>query len=250
MNASLKRAEEKKSLFFSELAHGVANNFAAIAALISLKSLSVKDPRARAVLDEAIEQVKVMGRVHGRLRAGDQEALVDSEQFFGELCNDLKASLARGQPVSIECKADSIPMSMDQATSLGLIVNELVTNAIKHAFPHGRPGRIRVAFEAFKDELRLCVEDDGVGFCPRYAKRYGNGARPGIRAGGSTRGPFGSRIDDQRQLIPPVRSVRKSGPVHAIAPASGSKYPLRCGMKVVRLEFGRERDAIASSSVR
>ena len=175
LNASLKQAEEKKSLFFSELAHGVANNFAAIAALISLKSLSVKDPSARAVLDEAIEQVKVMGRVHGRLRAGDQEALVDSEQFFGELCNDLKASLARGQPVSIECKADSIPMCMDQATSLGLIVNELVTNAIKHAFPNGRSGRIRVAFEVSKDELSLCVEDDGVGFRPGRRKDTGMG---------------------------------------------------------------------------
>jgi len=175
LNASLKRAEEKKSLLFSELAHGVANNFAAIAALISLKSLSVKDPRARAVLDEAIEQVKVMGRVHARLRAGDQEALVHSEQFFGELCNDLKASLAPDHPVSIECKADSLPMCMDQATSLGLIVNELVTNSIKHAFPNGRSGRIRVAFEVLKVELRLCVEDDGVGFRPRMRKDTGMG---------------------------------------------------------------------------
>ena len=175
LNASLKQADKKKSLLFSELAHGVANNFAAIAALISLKSLSVKDPKARAVLDEAIEQVKVMGRVHGRLRAGDQEALVDSEQFFDELCNDLKASLARGYPVSIECKADSIPMYMDQATSLGLIVNELVTNAIKHAFPNGRSGRIRVAIEVIKDELRLCVEDDGVGFRPGMRKDTGMG---------------------------------------------------------------------------
>ena len=175
LHASLKRAEIRKSLLFSELAHGVANNFAAIAALISLKSLSVNDPRARAVLDEAIEQVKVMGRVHGRLRAGDQEALVDSEQFFGELCNDLKASLARAHPVSIECRADSIPVCMDQATSLGLIVNELVTNAIKHAFPHGRSGQIRVAFEVLKDELRLCVEDDGVGLRPRLRKDSGQG---------------------------------------------------------------------------
>jgi two-component sensor histidine kinase len=175
LNASLKRAEEKKALLVSELAHGVANNFAAIAALITLKSLSVKDSSARAALDEAIEQIKVMGRVHARLRAGDQEALLDSEEFFGELCNDLRASVARGRPVSIECKADGLPISMDQATSLGLIVNELVTNAIKHAFPHGRAGRIWVAFEAFKGELRLCVEDDGVGFCPRTQKAAGMG---------------------------------------------------------------------------
>jgi two-component system, sensor histidine kinase PdtaS len=64
---------------------------------------------------------------------------------------------------------------MDQAMSLGLIVNELVTNAIKHAFPHGRSGRIRVAFEVLKDELRLCVEDDGVGFRTPVRKGTGMG---------------------------------------------------------------------------
>ena len=175
LTASLKRVEEKKSLLFSEMAHGVANNFAGIAALITLKSRSVRDSNARAVLDEAIEQVKVMGRVHARLRAVDLEALLDSEEFFGGLCNDLTVSAARGRPVSIECKADSVPISMDQATSLGLIVNELVTNAIKHAFPNGRAGRIRVAFEALKNELKLCVEDDGVGFGPRMQKDAGLG---------------------------------------------------------------------------
>jgi len=66
-------------------------------------------------------------------------------------------------------------MCMDQATSLGLIVNELVTNAIKHAFPNSRSGRIRVAFEVLKDELRLCVEDDGIGFRPLMRKNNGMG---------------------------------------------------------------------------
>ena len=160
---------------------------------------------------------------------------MDSEEFFGELCNDLKASAARGRPVSIECKADSVPISMDQATSLGLIVNELVTNAIKHAFPNGRAGRIRVAFEALKNELKLCVEDDGVGFRPRMQKDAGLGTRTCIRAGGSTRGSFGSRIDDRRQLIPPVRSVRNSGPLHPIRAACATEYPLRCRVFVLSM---------------
>lgn len=172
---ALKRAEEKMSLLFSELAHGVANNFAAIAALMMLKSHSIKDPAALAVLDDAIEQVRVMGRVHARLRSGDREAWLDSEEFFGELCLDLNASAARGRPVTIECQADSVALCMSQATSLGLIVNELVTNAIKHAFPDGRAGRIRIGFEVLKDKLNLCVEDDGVGFRPGMQKDTGMG---------------------------------------------------------------------------
>jgi hypothetical protein len=66
---SLRRLGEKKSILLSELAHGVANNFAAVVAFISLKADSVSDTTARTILDEAIEQVNVMGRVHRQLRA-------------------------------------------------------------------------------------------------------------------------------------------------------------------------------------
>jgi two-component sensor histidine kinase len=173
--AALRRHDEQRSLLLSELAHGVANNFAGIAALIALKSASVRDPEARAVLAEAIDQVRVMGRLHARLRGGDQKACLDSKFFLDELCNDLRASAARGRPIAIECKADALPLGMDQAAPLGLIVNELVTNAIKHAFPDGRPGRVRVSFEARSEGLNLCVEDDGVGLRPRTAGDTGTG---------------------------------------------------------------------------
>ena len=105
-----------------------------------------------------------MGRVHRQLRAGDQDASVDSRTLFRGLCTDLQASLARDQPHAIECEADSRPLCMDQAVLLGLIVNELVTNAIKHAFPDDRAGRIRVSFEVREGQLRLSVTDNGIGF--------------------------------------------------------------------------------------
>jgi len=173
--AALRRHDEQRSLLLSELAHGVANNFTGVAALIALKSASVRDPDARAVLAEAIDQIRVMGRLHARLRGGDQKACLDSKCFLEELCDDLRASAARGRPISVECKADALPLHMDQAAPLGLIVNELVTNAIKHAFPDGQPGRVRVSFEAHSEELSLRVEDDGVGLRPRTAGDAGMG---------------------------------------------------------------------------
>jgi two-component sensor histidine kinase len=100
---------------------------------------------------------------------------LDSQAFLEDLCDELTASMARGRPIAIECEADDRPLSPDQAISLGLIINELVTNAIKHAFPEGRAGRIRVGFEALEDQLRLCVEDDGVGFSGRIRSNGGMG---------------------------------------------------------------------------
>jgi two-component sensor histidine kinase len=172
---TLKRLDESKSILLRELAHGVANNFAAVAAFISVKSIAITDTKAKAILDEAIEQVKVMGSVHRRLRGGDHDVSMDSQAFLQDLCDELEASMARGRPLSIQCDAISRPLCADDAVSLGLIVNELVTNAFKHAFPHGRAGCVRVNLEALGDQLCLCVEDDGTGFDSRSQLGAGMG---------------------------------------------------------------------------
>jgi len=161
-NESLARLDKSRSLLLRETAHGVANNFATVAALLSMRSISVDDIEARRSLDEAVEQVKVMARVHRRLRARDQDVSLDSAAYIRELCDDLE-EMAHGRPIVIECEADSLPLDMHQAVLLGLILNELVTNAVKHAFPGGRAGRIQVHLEALETRLRLSVEDDGVG---------------------------------------------------------------------------------------
>jgi two-component sensor histidine kinase len=169
-NEFLRRMDANKSILLRELAHGVANNFATVAALLRLKSAALSDADARSALGEVVEQVVVMGRVHRRLRADDRKASLDSAAFFHDLCDDLKA-MVHGRPLTIECQIDRHQFCMDQAVVLGLIVNELVTNAVKHAFPCGRAGRVRIGFEALKDQLRLTVEDDGVGIGPPNATK-------------------------------------------------------------------------------
>jgi two-component system, sensor histidine kinase PdtaS len=172
----LKRLNESKSILLRESAHSVANQFASVAALIHLRSTTISDAQARSALDEAVEQIRIMGQVHQRLRAGDRDVSLSSRAFLENLCDELKASLARGRQISIECMADDLHLSTDQAVSVGLIVNELVTNAIKHAFPNGRRGCIRVGFEVLEDnQLELCVKDNGVGFVDHPRRNGGLG---------------------------------------------------------------------------
>ena len=171
---TLQQLHQKKSLLLREMAHGVANNFSAVAALISMRSTSVRDPEVRSILDAAIEQVTVMGRIHRRLRAGGEDGWVDSQTLLQELCEDFR-EIVGSRALLIECKADSRRLLFDDAVLLGLIVNELVSNAVKHAFPDDRAGRIRIGFEALSSHSRLSVEDDGVGFGRSVRSEAGQG---------------------------------------------------------------------------
>lgn len=159
----LEQSERARSVLLRELAHRVANNFASVASLIRRRANLVDDAEARSVLNEAVEQVMVLARVHSRLRAEGDDVSLDGKSFLEELCDDLKVLIGRNQPLVIECAAVSRCLSVAQAVPLGLIVNELVTNAVKYAFPPGRPGTIRVSLDEADGHLRLGVEDDGVG---------------------------------------------------------------------------------------
>lgn len=176
---TLAESERANSLLLGELAHRVANNFASVASLIRSKASLVGNEEAKSVLNEAVEQVMVLARVHSRLRAETSGVVLDSRDFLLELCDDLKVLIAPRQPLSIECVTVSRRLSVAQAIPLGLIVNELVTNAIKHAFPEGRPGMVRVRLQAAGAQLRLDVEDDGVGL----GARMGTGPTRGTGLG-------------------------------------------------------------------
>ena len=155
--------EARYRLLLSEVAHRISNSFAIVAALIRQKSASVVDEKARSALEEAIGQVNVMARVHKRLYQGNDTTMVDAGRFLAELCNDLDATLGRLQSIPIECRAERHPLPVPDAVAVGLIVNELVTNAVKHAFPDGRRGRICVTLAKQSETLRLSVEDTGTG---------------------------------------------------------------------------------------
>ena len=173
---SLKQSDKTRSILLRELAHRVANNFAVVATLIRTKAASVSDPQAKLVLNEAIEQVTVMARLHRLLHADDEVPTIDSERFIAELCQDLETSMACARPISIQSVAVSRQLPVAQAVPMGLIVNELITNAIKHAFPGGRSGTVCVSLgEEDEHRLRLTIEDDGVGF--RQPKSSGMGQR-------------------------------------------------------------------------
>jgi two-component sensor histidine kinase len=155
------RREREKSLLLSELSHRVANNFSVISAFMRQKAIGTSDPNAKASIDQAITQLSVMARIHGRLSVAGQSC-IDIRSFLEGLCEDISNS-AGGCTWPVKCLAASYPVHASDAVPLGLIVNELITNAQKYAFPAGGTGTIEVTLEKTVEGLRLTVSDNGFG---------------------------------------------------------------------------------------
>jgi two-component sensor histidine kinase len=165
LNRTMSNNERKSALLLREMAHRTSNNFAIVAALIKSKASSVNEPDAKSTLEEAVEQVLMIARLNRNLHLGGGGTAVDGESFISELASDLSRMIGKSREVSITSNAVSCTLPIEQAVPLGLIVNELVTNALKHAFPEGRTGSIQIELRDEPDNrLVLTVGDDGIGF--------------------------------------------------------------------------------------
>jgi two-component sensor histidine kinase len=120
-------------------------------------------PETRAALNAAIERVNVMGRVTDRLSYRETQSSIDAREFIGNLCRDLQLALVSGRPIALAVEVEPVALTMAQASLVGLIVNELVTNALKHAFSEDQPGRVTVQLALGGDVFRLRVADNGKG---------------------------------------------------------------------------------------
>jgi two-component sensor histidine kinase len=157
-----KEAHEHQARLFDELNHRVKNSLTMVSALLQMQA---KDASAqvRGALSKAVARVEAISEVHGSLYAGGRTTEIDFALYLETLCKRLEDSLLEGDRIAIEVVAEQIDIPVDQAAPLGMIVNELVTNAVKHAYPPPRSGRIEVRLDRRPGLLVLSVRDWGAG---------------------------------------------------------------------------------------
>ena len=155
----------EKEVLLKEVHHRVKNNLQVISSLLQLQATQSAEPHVADALHESQNRVRTMALIHEKLYQSKDFSRVDFGKYLHSLVNSL-AQTYRGTAnrVTVSIQADALSLDIQTAIPCGLIVNELVSNAFKHAFPGGRPGQISITLAGTQqDYVRLQVCDDGVG---------------------------------------------------------------------------------------
>ncbi|MEI7037385.1 sensor histidine kinase [Fulvimonas yonginensis] len=168
-------AEEEKSLLLDELAHRTRNDLMMISQVLAFQARRQSEPQVRAALESAVARVRVVAEAQERLRSSGKHGRVEVASYLQALGHGLADLLRDVRPITVRVEAAHVLVEAPVAVSIGLIANELVTNAFKYAFPEGRGGTVQVRLEQADEGMVLTVEDDGVG-CP-MSQDQGLGSR-------------------------------------------------------------------------
>ena len=164
--AQLRAVHRESEILLRELHHRIKNNFQTLAGLLDMQADAIEDPRALAALEDSQQRIRAMALVHQRLYQSRDLDRIDGAAYLRGLATELcRAYAAEARQVTLTIAADDVWLRAETAIPCGLILNELLANALKHAFPAGRPGAIEVTFRADPVGTHvLNVRDDGVGF--------------------------------------------------------------------------------------
>jgi PAS domain S-box-containing protein len=170
--AQLRAALAEKELLLREVHHRVKNNLQIVSSLLRLQAENISDERVSAAVQDSQNRIRALALVHEQLYRSESLAHIDIGEYLHNISTSVWRSLSmRGSSIRLVSEVcHGVSINIDQAISLGLIVTELVSNCVKHAFPeHSKDGviRLRVAKEA--DVLQIEVADNGIGMPPQAA---------------------------------------------------------------------------------
>jgi two-component sensor histidine kinase len=176
----LRASLREKELLLKEVHHRVKNNLQVISSLLSLQAQQIREPEMNRLFQESQARVRSMALIHEQLYRSDDLAHIDFAAYVQQLVGNLRQGFG-GAAARVRFSLDiqPVPLLLDLAIPCGMIVNELVANALEHAFPGDRCGEIRIAFGQEEGVYRITVADDGVGM--RDGPAVGEGTSIGLK---------------------------------------------------------------------
>jgi PAS domain S-box-containing protein len=160
----LKASLKEKEILMKEIHHRAKNNLTIISSLLNLQSRHINDKEALGVFRESQNRARSMALIHEKLYRSDDLRKIDFGEYIRSLTIELFNSYRASQGIELNMDIANIDLDINTAVPLALIVNEIVTNSLKYAFPDKKTGNVSVHFAKNADEMQLIVEDNGIGF--------------------------------------------------------------------------------------
>lgn len=158
------KALEEKDLLLREVHHRVKNNLQIISSLFFLQAKKIKDEQARLIIQEGQSRVHVMSLIHQKLYQAEHLNLINFQEFLSDIAGHIIQSNRRAElHIEMIIEAQNIEQPVDKGLPVGMIVNELITNSIKHAFKGRKTGQIWIRVSQIESYIRIEYEDDGIG---------------------------------------------------------------------------------------
>lgn len=163
-NALLAAKNSENELLLKEIHHRVKNNLEVVSSLLALQSAQIDDQGIKDAMLEGQNRVQSIGIVHQKLYQGTNLGAIEMKDYLINLSDSILDSFGAEQRVQIECVMDELDVDIDTAVPLGLIINELLTNSLKYAFPNKQTGTVKISLQKYASGvLHLEVQDNGVG---------------------------------------------------------------------------------------
>ncbi len=163
VNLLLRKQNNEKEFLLKEIHHRVKNNLEIVSSLLSLQSAQIDDPHILGAMQESQHRVHSMSMIHQKLYMGENLATIEMKDYFVNLGNFITDAYGVDTRILVDVDMELFELDIDMAIPIGLIVNELLSNSIKHAFPDKRNGKIQIRLKENDAMLQLDVIDNGIG---------------------------------------------------------------------------------------
>ncbi|MGF7117329.1 histidine kinase dimerization/phosphoacceptor domain -containing protein [Methanobacterium oryzae] len=194
----IKDSLSEKEVLIREIHHRVKNNMQIISSLLSLQARSIEDEKTFELFRDSQNRVKSMALIHEKLYQSDNLAEIDFKEYINNFTTDLIRSYGVVSNISLIIKVDKISLGVNTAIPCGLIINELLTNSIKHAFRDGEKGKIKIELDQItENEYRLIFSDNGIGLPENF--EFKNVKSLGLRLVNSLTEQLNGKIDLERE---------------------------------------------------
>lgn len=164
----------EKDVLLNELNHRVKNNLQVVSSLLSLEASKLDDPKAKERFSAVAARVNILSRMHRHLYESGRAAEVEFGSYLRELCDGLQAFRMDDAIITFDNQSESVTLNIDRAIPLALIVNELITNSLKHAFLPGQPGTVIVGLQSSDENVTVTVADNGKGMPAELSEGMGH----------------------------------------------------------------------------